>query len=192
MSAPSTQFKTLSSTELELVRCWRNTPRVSANMFDTSIVEQEQQQRWFQSLQQDQNQKQFVFYQNRRPIGMLSFKAIQSDGLCSWGCYLGETNVWPGSGLVLEAAALDYAFHTLNEPVLWAEVFDFNTSALKMHHFFGYDLVEVKKDFLLREGQAIDLHRFCYRRDDWLQRRLAIHQKMPKQIREAVEKIEFC
>ncbi|CAM5204060.1 hypothetical protein [Alishewanella longhuensis] len=73
----------------------------------------------------------------------MNFSQLNQQTL-EWGCYLGEDNVWPGSGLLLEIAALDYAASQSGVHRLYAEVLSFNLSVLKMHRLFGYLPMEDK------------------------------------------------
>lgn len=190
MSAPSSNFYPLNFDLLEKVRGWRNLPRIRNNMLTNSIISSEQQIKWFESLVADKSRLYFVFFQDANPIGMLYFVDITKED-CSWGCYIGEDAVWPGSGLLLEVAALDFALKKLSLEQLNAEVFDFNSAPQKMHKIFGYTSVDATENTIEREGKEHVLFKFQYKKTDWINNREKIVAKLPKQIREGIENIRF-
>ena len=110
---------------------------------------------------------------------------------CSWGCYVGEEAVWPGSGILLEVAALDFALLKLSLEQLNAEVFDFNFTPQKIHKIFGYTSVDANRNTIEREGKKHTLFKFQYKKTDWINNRGKIIAKLPKQIREGIENIRF-
>lgn len=190
MSVPSSNFYPLNFDLLEKVRGWRNLPRIRNNMLTNSIISSEQQIKWFESLVADKSRLYFVFFQDANPIGMLYFVDITKED-CSWGCYIGEEAVWPGSGLLLEVAALDFALKKLSLEQLNAEVFDFNSAPQKMHKIFGYTSVDATENTIEREGKEHVLFKFQYKKTDWINNREKIVAKLPKQIREGIENIRF-
>lgn len=185
---PISQFIPLSENDLALVWQWRNQPHIRANMHNDAIISWQEHQAWFSQLQQDSNRQFFVFYQDNRPIGVLNFKQ-HSTGTKEWGCYLGETDVWPGSGLLLEIAALDYAAKHAQHS-LYAEVLSFNHNVIKMHLLFGYHPLPDGLP-LRRNNEPYTIKSFKYPLADWLKNRGKILAKLPKQIVAAANLIEF-
>lgn len=186
---PLSEFKPLTVDLLALVWQWRNLPGIRRNMHNDSPISWQQHQAWFAALQEDKQRKVYVFLQDQRPIGVLNF-TWHTDGKLEWGCYLGETNVWPGSGLLLEIAALDYAANHTDCRSLHAEVLSFNHSVIKMHQLFGYQPLPDKTG-TLRDGQHYNVNVFSYPLADWRQNRAAILAKLPRQITAAAQHIFF-
>nr|WP_136249832.1 UDP-4-amino-4,6-dideoxy-N-acetyl-beta-L-altrosamine N-acetyltransferase [Ningiella ruwaisensis] len=199
---PSAQFVKLSSKYVKQVWQWRNQDDIRKNMHNTAPIEWNTHLKWFEDLQASQKrdkekaQEFFVFLQNERPIGVLNFKPcpIQESNskthepiraALEWGCYIGEQDAWPGSGLLLEVAALDYASTQAKVAQLYAEVLDFNQSVLKMHKLFGYKTLE-------DDSQRPQVKRFVYDTDEWRTNRTAILARLPKQIAKASELIRFA
>jgi len=190
MKIPQSCFEILSKDLLETVRCWRNQPRIRRNMLSTNEITECEQEQWSKGLQNDMTRLYFVYFQDSCPLGMLYFNEITED-VCSWGCYLGEEAVWPGSGLLLEVAALDYAFKQLNVKRLNAEVFEFNVSAKKMHQFFEYSFEGVSSTTYQRDDGEYHLLKYFYLQHEWIERRERILDKLPRQINAAAKKITF-
>lgn len=200
-TSPSSQFIPLNETHLETVLGWRNLPHIRENMHSTDEISWQQHLSWFETLKNNTGKQFFVFMQNQRPIGVLNFTLIgpikNSHELTApcieWGCYIGEDNVWPGSGLLLEIAALDYAFISKNAATLYAEVLSSNQSVLKMHKLFQYEALEDRIDEKpeKKEGTTVTVKRFLYQQKQWLTKREKVLSMLPKQIGAAAQHIHF-
>ena len=190
MKVPSSNFRILTADLIEKVRGWRNQPRIKRNMISDAQITSEQQKKWFEGLADDPERKYMTFFQDETPVGLLYFSSITRES-CEWGCYIGEEAVWPGSGLLLEVAALDYAFNFLEVECLIAEVFEFNVAPQRMHDFFGYKNLGLSDQVIERDGVEYRLIRYCYEKCAWLARREQVMNSLPRQIRAAVEKISF-
>lgn len=189
MKTPESVFRPITADLIETIRAWRNSPRVRENMLDDTEIGAEQQERWFKSLAKQHDKLYMVFCQNSKPVGMLYFSDI-NDKYCTWGCYIGEEAIWPGTGVLLAIAALDYAFNHLEVDKLQAEVFEDNTSPIRMHQTFGY---KPRQDKIVttKNGRQVRLLCFEYLQKDWKANREKVLGKMPKQIRAAAEFIVF-
>lgn len=188
MKIPQSHFKPLTADLIETVRNWRNKPRISSNMLTSQYISQADQQKWFADLVTRRDKRYLAFHQNTRPVGILNFDRIGTDQP-SWGCYLGEEDVWPGSGLLLEIAALDHAFDILQQDILYAEVLAHNESPIRMHLFFGYQEKDTQE--IIRDGQPLALRTFAYTKDDWQKSRPQVLARLPGNIRLASELITF-
>lgn len=197
--SPNSQFIPLNDTHLETVLRWRNLPHIRANMHSTNEISWQQHLSWFETLKNDSKKQFFVFLQNERPIGVLNFTLVDAienrlkltTPCLEWGCYIGEDNVWPGSGLLLEIAALDYAFIGKNAATLYAEVLSSNQSVLKMHKLFQYDALEERTDEKT-DGTIVTVKRFLYHQKQWLLKREKVLSMLPKQIGAAAQHIHFA
>lgn len=186
---PDHCFKPLSQLQLELVWQWRNSARIQNNMHNNNPVAWQDHCKWFDGLQQDTTRKFFVLWQQQRPIGVLNFSGLDTVRP-EWGCYLGETNVWPGSGIILESAALDYAAKFTQFSHLLAQVLSFNDAANKMHKVFEYQKVKTQYGGE-RNGETFDVWYYSYCLEEWRKKRSTILTKLPKNIALAAEKLRF-
>lgn len=189
MKIPESKFTAVTFDLNEKIRMWRNSPRVRENMLDDTVIDPNQQERWFDSLGNSKDKQYMVFHQDSRPIGMLYFSDISKES-CVWGCYIGEEAVWPGTGVLLSVAALEYAFQTLKVETLVAEVFANNLSPIRIHQVFGY---KAKPDRCVttKSGREIKLKCFEYSKIDWEKDKEKTFSKLPKQIRQAANSIIF-
>lgn len=189
MKIPESRLSPVSEHLIEKIRTWRNSKRVRENMLDDSTIEPHQQRIWFDNLSKTTSKEYKVFYQDSKPIGMLYFSDIDQHS-CVWGCYIGEEAIWPGTGVLLAIAALDYAFNHLEVNKLQAEVFEDNTSPIRMHQAFGYKPRQ-DRTVTTKNGRQVRLLCFEYLQEDWKANREKVLGKMPKQIRDAAELIVF-
>ena len=188
MTAPTNYFIPLTEDLIETVRIWRNKTRISQNMLTNKHISEEEQRQWFANLQSRDDKRFLVLHQNQRPIGILSFDGVGSQKI-SWGCYLGEEDIWPGSGLLLEIAALDYAFDVLDANTLIAEVLAENAVPIRMHLFFGYHEQTARE--IEKDGRTQQLRLFEYSKKDWNSRKAEILHKLPKNIQLAASTMAY-
>jgi UDP-4-amino-4,6-dideoxy-N-acetyl-beta-L-altrosamine N-acetyltransferase len=186
---PEHAFKPLQKQQLELVWQWRNSPRIMQNMHNSTPVKWLEHCAWFEKLEADNSRQFYVFLQDQRPIGVLNFSDMNTS-TPEWGCYLGETNVWPGSGIILELAALDFSANHGQFSHLLAQVLSFNNAANKMHKVFEYEQVSLEKGGV-RNGIEFDIHHYSYALKQWHKNRDKILAKLPKNIALAAAQIEF-
>lgn len=189
MKIPESKFTPITFDLIEKIRHWRNSPRIRENMLDDTVIEPQQQEQWFDSLAKTKVKQYMIFHQDSKPIGMLYFSDINKES-CEWGCYIGEEAVWPGTGVLLSVAALEYAFKILKVEKLSAEVIETNISPIRMHQAFGYT-AKPDKFATTKSGKEIKLKCFECLRVDWEKNKETILAKLPKQIRQAADFIVF-
>lgn len=188
-------FVPINASHLSAVWHWRNSERVRENMHYDKLIAWDEHQHWFEALMQDTNRECWIYCQHSRPIGVLNVSDTQHS-VMQWGCYLGEVNCAPGSGLILEWAALEYAQQKINCTGLEAQVLSFNTAALKLHKLFDYERVKIESGEMRRSnGQSdishYDIHYFYYAMQKWRQHRDAVLVKLPKPIQRGCQQVTF-
>lgn len=186
---PSSEFTRLSDAYLAQVLHWRNLPRIRQNMYNQQIITPAQHAQWFAGLRRDPSRCYFVMLQDGKPIGSLNYSDMEEPEW-EWGCFIGENAVWPGSGILLELAALDFAA-AQGARTLRAEVLDFNLAPIKLHRFFGYRQRENKPAEIERDGVSHDALVFVYDLDDWRAARAGVLARLPRQVAAAAGNIRF-
>jgi len=183
-------FQQVQFSDLELLRSWRNTPRISQNMYNSEYITEKQQKKWFENLIDDKSRKYFVCLLDESPVGTLYFTSIESEK-CEWGCYIGGEALLPGVGLILEASALNYAFNYLCVDTLLAEVISFNEPPKKMHKFFKYQDLGKINTGIIKDGIEMEINKYKYRQVDWNNNKESVYKKLPKKITEIINNVEF-
>lgn len=189
LSYPKTEFVPLAEPHLAQILSWRNLPRIRQNMYNQEPISGAQHAQWFAGLKQDPARRYFVMLQDGKPIGSLNYSQMLQPEW-EWGCFIAENAIWPGSGILLELAALDFAA-AQGARRLRAEVLDFNLAPVKLHRFFGYTQLDSKPAQVERDGRMHDALVFVYDMDQWRRCRAGILAKLPKQVVAAAEHIHF-
>ena len=133
-------FVPLRSEDLELVREWRNSPEVSQYMYTENFISKEQQEKWFEKIQQDESSKYWMIKYEDKNLGVANIVDIdRRNSKCNWGFYLGNSSIrGKGIGAKVEFNVLNYVFEELKLNKLVGEVFSFNEKVVKMHEKFGF------------------------------------------------------
>lgn len=161
--------------DLEMVRQWRNDPKIQQFMLSQSQITSEQQQAWFEKINSDPRHIQFVIYYKDVPIGAANLKVILGDSLQNAqviepGLYIYDDKY--RANLLAFAPTLllnDYCFDTLMAQKLRAVVKKDNIAALNYNQKLGYqvikdgDLVEIELDKLNYEKVSKPLKRLLSR-----------------------------
>lgn len=140
----SVELRPLQRAQLELLRQWRNDPIIAAPMLQQQLISAEMQQQWFNRIQQDQRQAQFVIYYKEEAIGACNLKSAdglelgQSETIES-GFYLAHPRFRGTLLAFFPALALNqYCFERLNCKTLLAQVKLSNHAALRFNEKLGY------------------------------------------------------
>lgn len=164
------QLRKMSEIDRERVLQWRNSDRVRAYMYTDHIIGIEEHRAWFEKVQQNQNMLYLICELQNRPIGLVCFTDIDRyNQNCSWGFYLGETDVPSGSGACMEFLALEYAFEILKIRKLCCEVFDFNDKVIKLHKKFLFEEEGRLIKHRMKNGDYHDIVCLYLFRETWLQ-----------------------
>jgi len=138
-------LKPLCYDDLAIIRSWRNEEKVRQAMLTDHVISEQEHLAWWESLQDNNTQKWFVFSHQGVKAGVVSFSDLDKTKI-SWGFYLAndispqkkQIEIWKS----LEQQVIDYAFKQLNARQLIAQVFEFNKSVIKMHQRFGFKIIE--------------------------------------------------
>jgi RimJ/RimL family protein N-acetyltransferase len=140
----SVRLAPLQRQQLELLRQWRNDPMIAAPMLQQQFISEDMQQQWFERVQQDKCQAQFVIYYKDEPIGACNLKSTNGTelGQCETiesGFYLAHPRFRGTMLAFFPALALNqYCFKSLNCKTLLAHVKLSNSAALRFNEKLGY------------------------------------------------------
>ena len=136
----------MTESDLELVRKWRNQADVAAYMFVTDEISAEEHRNWFKSL--ISNDVYLIIEVKGKSIGVINVKQID------WNERTGEAGIFIGEQpfrnspiamqaifALMDAFFLDFAFNTLK-----ATVKNTNTNAIDFNLQLGYQIVSEKGD----------------------------------------------
>lgn len=166
------RLRPIQESDLKTVFDWRNSERIRSVSYRDHEITWEEHLRWFDSLENNEERKTFVFETGGRPVGTVNFVDIDSKNKrCRWGFYLGEEDLKKGTGTQMGIHALDYAFSDLYLEKVCAETFDFNESSIAYHLKLGFLREGLLKKHQFKNGELKDLIIFGLLKEDWLKRR---------------------
>jgi UDP-4-amino-4,6-dideoxy-N-acetyl-beta-L-altrosamine N-acetyltransferase len=130
----------LQQEELELVRGWRNDPKIASLMLDKRHITPEMQQAWFERLQESERDFYYLAWFKGSPIGVASLTRIDlAAGSCEPGMYIYvdeyRNNIVP---FCVAFALDDLAFEHFGVSHLLGKIFDDNTASVRFHEVSGY------------------------------------------------------
>ncbi|BBP43088.1 UDP-4-amino-4,6-dideoxy-N-acetyl-beta-L-altrosamine N-acetyltransferase [Thiosulfativibrio zosterae] len=187
---PNNIFRRATHDDMALIWQWRNQANIRKVMFNSQPIEWLNHQDWFVNMLASHTPDFWVFTQNKRPVGVLSFSNPQ-EKFIYFGFYLGEENVWPGTGMLMEVAALDYICSLQKFAFLRAEVLSSNQQVIKLHQRFGYEIVDIQEGFLEQEGSLLDKIIMERKVDNWLSDRHVLMDKLPQHYQLALNQLVF-
>lgn len=160
ISGVSVDLKKMDENDIELVRQWRNSRDVSVHMISQSIISEEQQIRWFESVKDSASQLYFVIQSKTGDkLGVVNFSKIDPvNGTAEPGLYIGVTRERNSLyGMEAYYLLLKYGFEELKLQKVYGTALASNPTALKMNRSFGYTTEEIIKDGQIVDGVAIGL-----------------------------------
>ena len=130
---------------LKLSYIWLTDPEIRA-LTDTPEITEEEQECWFNSLEQRSDYKVWGVRCNDMPIGVCGIKNIEKNKGEYFG-YIGEKSYWGGTGRkmmeVLEKTAID-----LGLKILTLKVLKWNTRAICLYRAMKYNQISADNRFI--------------------------------------------
>jgi RimJ/RimL family protein N-acetyltransferase len=135
------RLKRLTEDKIELVRQWRNDPRVSQYMEYREIITPEMQKKWFSKIDNELNYY-FIVEVDGVEIGLINIRDVDySKGEGEPGFFIWDERYLNSDySFRAELCILDFAFDLLNLKRLVAHVLKDNIRAIKFNKVFGFNL----------------------------------------------------
>jgi UDP-4-amino-4,6-dideoxy-N-acetyl-beta-L-altrosamine N-acetyltransferase len=135
-------LKLLDQEDLELVRTWRNDPRINQHLITRDFISPEQQKRWFSQLDLSCHQY-FVIHSNDKKVGLVYVTKIDHTKKTGTPGIFIDPDARRDPLLAFRSifALLDYCFDNLGLEKLFAEVLKTNQKAIELNRAFGYEFV---------------------------------------------------
>lgn len=133
------ELKQLTADKIELVRTWRNDPKISRNMFYDRYITPEMQQKWFVSIDNDSNYY-FLIYYHEKAVGLINISEInQANKTAFAGLFIYEESYW-GTDIPVRAslAMLDFFFDENRIETIYAKTKKDNKAAIQYNTFLGF------------------------------------------------------
>ncbi|MDP9862967.1 MULTISPECIES: UDP-4-amino-4,6-dideoxy-N-acetyl-beta-L-altrosamine N-acetyltransferase [Streptosporangium] len=130
--------------ESEMIRRWRNHPRVRGVSFTAHEIGQEEHRRWWTATMADTTRRILVYEHDGVPSGVVNlFDHDVRARTAGWGFYLdvdglGERGELLAAWMRIEGEAVEYAFAELGISTLRGEVLVRNEAVRTLHRRYGF------------------------------------------------------
>ncbi len=153
----------LEPNQSEMVRHWRNDPKISQFMFYKGEITSAMQQEWFASIDNEENFF-FIIHHKSLPVGLINISSIDWENKTAYtGLFIYDEKYWGTDVPVMASLAmLDVFFLLLDIQIVYAKVKGNNMVAhnynselgfsrtKKIEHGLGYEYMLQKEIYLLQ------------------------------------------
>ena len=164
----------------DMIRQWRNLPKVADYMYTDHEITPEEHAAWFSHVLEDPTCKYWIIVCDGEDVGLVNLYAIdQANRRCSWAFYVASPNVGgKGVGSYVEYAILNYVFDELKFEKLCCEVLSFNKGVVEMHRRFGFVQEGLFRKHILKRGEFNDVVCLAILKEEWETLRPQQEQKL--------------
>lgn len=175
-----TSLRDLCSEDMDMIREWRNLPKVSDFMYTDHVISPEEHAAWFARIARDTSCKYWIIVCDGEDVGLANLYNIdRKNRRCYWAFYVVSPNVrGKGVGSYAEYAVLSYVFDELKLEKLCCEVLAFNRGVVEMHRRFGFIQEGLFRKHIFKKGEFHDVVCLAMLRAEWEQSRLELEQKL--------------
>lgn len=165
----------LAEEHLKIIYNWRNLPRIKESMFNSSEIQWDNHQEWFEKTQKEKIPLHYIFLYNNVPFGYLSFTNfnLNKDSF-SWGFYIGEINAKKGLSYLMGMLGIQKAFHEFNANTLFGEVIEDNFKSKRYHLQLGFSLNS--PNLFCKNNKNYYL--YSYEKKDWIKKKNEIENEL--------------
>ena len=149
-------LRRLTEDKIELVRKWRNDPKISQYMEYRKIISAEEQLNWFRKINNDNNYY-FLIITGGMEVGLINIRDIDNEKKTGEpGIFIWNDN-FLNSDISFRASALlmDFVFDILELQKLVIHVLSDNKRAISYNKLWGYRLSD-NQDGLYNQEYTLD------------------------------------
>ena len=135
-------LRRLTHDKIEMLRQWRNDPKIQQYMIYREYITPEMQEAWFQRINNDYNFYFIIEYEGRE-VGLINIKDVDYEkktgepGQFMYADDLLDSDVSMRASLCM----MDFVWHTLELDSMYIHVVATNKRALDYNLLFGYEMV---------------------------------------------------
>jgi len=155
------KLRPMAEADLRQVLEWRNDKRISHAMYTDHVITWDEHRAWFERVSKGDSSLHYVFEISGRPLGVVNFTKIdRTNGLCTWGFYVGAADAPRGSGSAMGWLALEHIVAEQGFHKVVGEVLSDNEDSLKYHLRLGFEEEGRLKEHVLKNGRYVDVVTF--------------------------------
>jgi UDP-4-amino-4,6-dideoxy-N-acetyl-beta-L-altrosamine N-acetyltransferase len=152
---------------LQQILDWRTSEFVTRFMYTDIKYDLSQQQRWLESIRNDQNGHYWLMSYRETLIGFISLTSIDSfHKRAYWNFYIGDPVYSMFAGF-LGAYMYNYAFNELGMEKLMGEVMEKNEAVRKLHIKQGAREVGILEKHIYKNGEWHDIYLYEMTKERW-------------------------
>lgn len=160
-------FREIKVQDAKKILDWRTSKTVSRFMKSELSYDLQKQENWISQSYHKSDYYHWVVTYNGTDVGFLNFSSWNRSHECtSWGFYLAETEA-SGLGAFIPPYFYNFAFNYLQVKKIFAEVFQENTKAIKMHLAQGYTFEQDKNYSFNKNGAEILLVHMALQKENF-------------------------
>lgn len=152
--------------DLDLVRGWRNHPKVRSFMLTQHEITPLEHRSWYERRSKDENYALLMIEEHDEALGCVVFSKAGSDSAAEWSFYVKPSSP-AKTGTRVCTVALDYAFHELNVHKVVGQVLDYNNGSIRVHQRLGFSREGVLRQHCQINGRYHDLLYFGMLASEW-------------------------
>jgi len=173
-------LRPLREDDLEMVRCWRNSPDVRRYMFTAHEIDPAEHRSWFERLCKDAAQRWFIYEDEARlACGVVSFTLPRPGSSALWGFYAAP-DAPPGTGTRIGLAALDHAFMESGWHKLSGLAMAENSASVRLHEKLGFCIEGRLREEHFDGSRYVDVIRFGILAGEWQAKRPEILARLSR------------
>lgn len=155
-------LRRLTHDKIELVRYWRNDPKISQYMEYREEITPEMQEKWFQRINNEKNYY-FIIETEGKEIGLVNLRDIDyENGIAEPGIFIWDDAFLNSTYSYRSSLALfDFGFYELALQKLCGHILSDNKRAIRYNTSLGFKKEEGQEDVL---NQSYSLDRTGYER----------------------------
>ena len=167
------KLRRIKEGDIEMIRQWRNDPKIRKHMFFKGTITAEMQQEWFLSINNDQNYY-FIIYLDIDPCGLISISSMDFDTKNAFAGLFIYDDKYLGTDVPVRASLsiLDVFFSFTNVESIYAKVRDSNLVAHLYNTSLGF-----KRNKKIELGQGYE---YCLKRENYFQSTALLHKATVK------------
>ena len=173
-------LRRMCDSDLNEVRLWRNDEKIRKYMYNRHVIGDHEHKLWWDKAKQQTNSIYLIYENDGKSEGFVSFTNIdKTNENCFWAFYASPLATL-GAGFKMEYLALNYAFNDIGVNKLCCEVLEFNTSVLRMHKKFGFNIDGVLRNHHRYDESFKDINTLSLFAEEWSSLKPSIQIRLEK------------
>lgn len=161
------KLRKMDDRDLDMVRVWRNDPRINKYMFIQNYISENSHKEWFNKKINDPLNYLLIYEEDDKATGFTQLKKNNEKAIIyEWGFYVDPDSV-KGTGKRMMTMVIKFIFSELGADKIYGEVLDFNRASINLHQSLGFTQDRILKDHIIIESQYHDVICFNLLKNNW-------------------------